>query len=89
MSDLTPRPPNGYRLSLYDQLQRDVRELRREIDWRRSEVAMHSRGLTSARSMLVQAEHTLAWMQAHQSEEIAELEAQRAKVRAILRRRNG
>ena len=34
------------------------------------------------------AEHTLAWMREHQAEEIEELEAARARVRAILRRRS-
>lgn len=85
-----PRPwGNGYALSLYDQVRRDIRDFRREIDWHRQEVAAHSRGLMSARSMLIQAEHTLAWMKTHQSEEIAELEAARAKVQALLKRGSG
>ncbi len=83
--DFIERPPNGYVLSLYDQLQRDVRQFRREIDWRRQQVALHSRELMSARTMLVRSESTLAWMLEHQAEEIAELEAARARVRAILR----
>lgn len=81
------RPPNGYVLSLYDQLRRDIRDLRAEIAGRRQAVAEHSRSITSARSVLTNAEQTLAWMLVHQADEIAELEAARARVRAMLRRR--
>ena len=93
MTDTVERPANGYSLSLYDQLQRDVRDFNREIVWRRQQAAMHSRELSSARSMLVRSERTLAWMEEFQAEEIAELEAARARVRAVLkgatRRENG
>lgn len=82
--DSVERPPNGYALSLYDALRHDVRELRAEIARRRQEVAAHSRQITNARAMLVQAERTLRWMHEHQADEIAELEAARARVRAIL-----
>lgn len=85
MTDTIERPPNGYALSLYDQLQRDARDFDREIAWRRQQVAEHSRGIASARAMLVRSSRTLAWMREHQANEIAELEAARAKVRAILR----
>ena len=85
MTDTVERPANGYSLSLYDQLQRDVRDFNREIVWRRQQAAMHSRELSSARSMLVRSERTLAWMKEHQADEISELEAARAKVRAVLR----
>lgn len=86
MTTDTPRPPNGYALSLYDELRRDIRDLSREIDWHRRQVAAHSRGITEARAMLLQSERTLAWMREHQASEIAELEAAREKVRALLRR---
>lgn len=86
MVDGVKRPTNGYALSLYDQLQRDVRDFTREIAWRRQQVAEHSRGISSARAMLVNSERTLAWMRAHQAGEIEELEAARATVRAVLRR---
>lgn len=85
MNDATPRPPNGYALSLYDDLRRDVRDLRVEITQHRQRIAGHSANLMTARWALVQAERTLAWMQEHQADEIAELEAARARVRAILK----
>lgn len=86
MIEPVERPPNGYALSLYDQLRRDVRDLREEIDWRRREIAAHSRDLMNARAMLVRADRTLAWMVEHQAAEIAELEVARAKVRALIKR---
>lgn len=84
--DSAEHPPNGYALSLYDQLQRDIRGFRHEIDLRRQEIARHSREITSARAMLVRSERTLAWMRENQADEIFELEAARGKVRAILRK---
>lgn len=86
MHDDTPRPwGNGYALSLYDELRRDIRDLRADIAARRRQIGSLSREMTASRLMLVQAERTLAWMQTHQADEIAELEAARARVRAILR----
>jgi hypothetical protein len=84
MTDDTPRPPHGYRLSLYDELRRDTRALYGEIAWHRHQIAEHSRALSTARALLVSAERTLAWMRAHQADEIAELEAARARVKALL-----
>lgn len=86
MAETVERPANGYALSLYDDLRRDIRNCNLEIERSRQIIAAQSRSLSGARWMLVAAERTLAWMQEHQADEIAELEAARAKVREVLRK---
>ncbi len=86
MSEAAVRPPHGYPLATYDALKRDIRTAQAEIEASRRAIAAHSRSLSGARWMLRSAEHTLAWMRANQAAEIAELEAARAKVRALIRR---
>jgi hypothetical protein len=85
----TRRPPNGYRLSLYDDLRRDIPWLRESLGHYRACVERDHQIIADYEQRLIDAEGTLAWMIEHQADEIAELEAYRDKVRAMLRAGRG
>jgi hypothetical protein len=79
------RPPNGYTLDLYDHLKRSIRDLPHEIAKCRSIIEGQQGYLDLLEKTLDEDTKTLAWMMAHQSDEIAEIEAHREKVRQLIR----
>jgi len=84
MSDIE-RPPNGYALSLYDELVREVRELPTVIERCRVHIAEQQAYLLSCEHRLSVSVSTLAWMELNQADEIAAMQQRRAAVHELLR----
>ena len=84
-ADEIRRPSNGYVLSLYDGLRHEIPELRGIVERTRAHIVQQQAYLATCEQRLADAESTLAWMLDHQADEIAALEAGRAKVRKVLK----
>lgn len=75
----------GYALSLYDHFRWAIPELRDAITCTEAALERERTHLEKLKRDLAEAESTLVWMQQHQADEIAKLEAERSAVRARLR----
>lgn len=84
MTDTIRRPPRGYAISLYVDLMVLTSALPGVIERTQAHIAAQQEYLASCEHQLADATSTLAWMQVHQAQEIAELEAHRANVLAAL-----
>lgn len=84
MSDEINRPPHGYAVSLYIDLLPIASALPGIIERTRAHIASQQEYLVRCEQQLADATSTLAWMREHQADEIAELTAQRERIREFL-----
>lgn len=85
MSDEIERPANGYGIGVYYEMRQGVRELPEIIRRTRARIESQQAYLADRERQLAKMEATLAWMLEHQADEIAEVDAHRAKVIAALK----
>lgn len=84
MTDSINRPPNGYAISLYDELRAAIPFYAEQISATQKAIENSQRHMAWCSDRLAEAESTLAWMREHQADEIKAHESERVQKLAAL-----